>query len=204
MIIFGTRGRVSVVERGQFLCPNCGQDRGYQRKHAKRWFTLYFIPIFPVKDLGQFIECELCKGTFKVEVLALRLPPPPDVSVETELKRAILRALLLHLPPGASPQRDAQAVASYRKLTSLPITEADLARERESLATSDPSAYFANFAKHLDERQRERVLQSAVEGASGATFSTDTTDALVRFGALLGMTEAHVRGVLAVATPAVA
>lgn len=196
MIIFGTRTRVSTVERGQFICPRCGPGQKYERKHAKRWFTLYFIPVFPVGDLGQFIECGLCHGTFKVEVLSLRLPPVPDVGLESELKRAVLRALLLHLPAGEQPERDAQAQASYKKLTSMPLSDAELAKERQALSELDAAEYFTNFAKHLDARQRERILQSALEGASAAPLSQSKRDELASFGALLGMTDAHVRGVL--------
>jgi len=200
MIIFGTRTRIGVVERGQFTCPRCGPEQTYERKHAKRWFTLYFIPVFPVGDLGQFVECGLCHGTYKVEVLSLRLPPAPDVNLEAELKRAMLRALLGQAP--ADVAHDAQTLATYRKLTSLPLTDADLARERSALAQVDPAAYFSNFSKHLSPSQKERLLQSALEGALGnGPLSAAKVDELQSFGSMLGLTEASVRGVLAVAAP---
>src|SRR6185312_16552116 len=187
MIIFGTRTRMSVVERGQFHCPRCGPGQRYERKHAKRWFTLYFIPVFPVGDLGQFVECGLCHGTFKMEVLSLRLPPAVDVNLEAELKRAMLRALLGQVAAHADA---AQTLATYRKLTSLPLTDQELARERTALAQVDAPAYFANFSKHLSPSQRERVLQSAIEGAQvSGTLSSHKMEELSRFGALLGLTD---------------
>ncbi|MBS2032183.1 MAG: zinc-ribbon domain-containing protein [Deltaproteobacteria bacterium] len=198
MIIFGTRTRVGVVERGQFGCPRCGPGQSYERKHAKRWFTLYFIPVFPVGDLGQFIECGLCHGTFKTEVLSLRLPPAVDVNLEVELKRAMLRALLWQVPVETDA---ASTLATYRKLTSLPLTDQDLARERTALAQVDAPAYFSNFSKHLSPSQRERVLQSAIEGAHfSGPLSPTKVEELSRFGALIGLTEASVRGLLSIAT----
>jgi hypothetical protein len=71
MIIFGTRGRIKEVGSGEFICPSCRANRQYKRKQAGRYFTLYFIPIFKVKDLGEFVECQTCGGTFKTAVLDL-------------------------------------------------------------------------------------------------------------------------------------
>jgi uncharacterized C2H2 Zn-finger protein len=34
-----------------------------------KYFTLYFIPIVKTKDLGEYVECQTCKTTFKPEVL---------------------------------------------------------------------------------------------------------------------------------------
>jgi hypothetical protein len=36
---------------------------------VERFFTLYFIPIFSLGDLGEFIECQSCQLTFRPEIL---------------------------------------------------------------------------------------------------------------------------------------
>lgn len=69
MIFFGTRGVTGTKATGQFHCPQCGQVRAYQHQQARQFFTLYFIPIFPVKTLGEWVECKVCNGQFKPEVL---------------------------------------------------------------------------------------------------------------------------------------
>jgi hypothetical protein len=199
VIIFGTRNRIGTVERGTFACPRCGPGQSYERKHAKRWFTLYFIPIFPVGDLGQFIECGLCRGTFKIEVLSLRAPASSASNPEVELKRAMLRALIVQVPADAEPERVQAALATYTRLTSMPVSEAELARERAALAGVDLDAYFTGFARGLSASQKERLLQVAVATAA----RSDAKDAeLTAFGLALGLTEAHVRGVLIPVAPA--
>lgn len=86
-IIWGSRNRVSVVGRGEFWCPNCGKRHPYVHKRAKRWFTLYFIPVFPTQDLGEFVECEECHMTFRPEVLNYKPKRTgPTLSVEDQLK----------------------------------------------------------------------------------------------------------------------
>lgn len=69
IIIWGSRNRITEIGRGQFNCPNCGKERPYLHKEAKRWFTLYYIPVFPTQSLGDFIECQGCNMAFKTEVL---------------------------------------------------------------------------------------------------------------------------------------
>ncbi|HLY26662.1 MAG TPA: zinc-ribbon domain-containing protein [Aggregatilineales bacterium] len=84
MIIWGTKGRIKDVGSGQFLCPSCRAVRMYKHKHAARYFTLYFIPLFKIKDLGEFVECQTCGGTFKTTVLQLmtKAAATPKVTVE--------------------------------------------------------------------------------------------------------------------------
>lgn len=69
MIIFGTRPRQQVTDRGKFFCPKCGDIRPYERKHLAHYFTLYFIPVFKTKDVGEVVECQVCKSQFDPRVL---------------------------------------------------------------------------------------------------------------------------------------
>ncbi|HRX80347.1 MAG TPA: hypothetical protein P5307_14850 [Pirellulaceae bacterium] len=52
MIIWGSRGLTSVVENGQFHCPQCGTDRMFNLKQVRNFFTLYFIPLIPLNVAG--------------------------------------------------------------------------------------------------------------------------------------------------------
>ena len=71
MIIFGTKGRTKEIGRGEFFCPNCRIQRPYIEKRISRYFTLYFIPIFPIKKLGEYVECQVCKKAYKPGILRL-------------------------------------------------------------------------------------------------------------------------------------
>lgn len=77
MIIFGTKVRYKVVGEGEFLCPKCEQTRAYQRKKAVRYFSLYFVPVIPIGQLGEVVECQTCGMTFKPEVLTQRITLQP-------------------------------------------------------------------------------------------------------------------------------
>jgi hypothetical protein len=69
MIIFGTRTTNPTAGQGIFNCPRCGPQKPYTHKKAKRWFTLYFIPVIPLGTAGEYLECTACAGTFDMEAL---------------------------------------------------------------------------------------------------------------------------------------
>ncbi len=81
MIIWGSRTRFSTTDEGVFYCPAERGNRPFQKTMAKRWFTLYFIPVFPTKELGEVVECQMCQGQFNTGVLDLRtVTPEPENS----------------------------------------------------------------------------------------------------------------------------
>lgn len=76
MIIFGTSNKMKTTGSGEFYCPNCRTTRAYERKQAKRYFSLYFIPLIPMGDAGEFVQCQTCHLTFRPEVLDVKPPAP--------------------------------------------------------------------------------------------------------------------------------
>ncbi len=75
MIIWGSRVRYKDIGQGDFYCPRCRDKRPYKLKQAARYFTLYFIPLFPTQQLGEVVECQTCKTAFESSVLQLRAGP---------------------------------------------------------------------------------------------------------------------------------
>lgn len=84
MIIFGTRAKYKTVNTGEFHCPHCGKTRAYEHKQAKTYFALYFIPIFPIGEGGEFIECQTCHRTYALDVLSFK-PSKPQADVARAL-----------------------------------------------------------------------------------------------------------------------
>jgi hypothetical protein len=69
MIVYGYKGKQIEVGRGQFFCSNCKKIRQYRKLRISRYFTLFFIPLFPYKTLAEYVECQGCFSGFKLEVL---------------------------------------------------------------------------------------------------------------------------------------
>ena len=67
--IAGLTTRRTTVDSGRFHCPNEGAVRGYQRLRARRWFTLFFVPLLPLGTRGDWVRCRSCAATYDSDVL---------------------------------------------------------------------------------------------------------------------------------------
>ncbi|MGD8457204.1 MAG: zinc-ribbon domain-containing protein [Anaerolineales bacterium] len=69
MIIFGTKAKTKVIGQGSFMCPRCQKSCAYERIKVTKHFTLYFIPIIKIDDLGEYIECMECASRYHTSIL---------------------------------------------------------------------------------------------------------------------------------------
>lgn len=70
IVVAGLRVRTTNVDTGMFHCPNEGADRRYHHLRARRWFTLFFVPVIPLDQRGEWVECLGCASTYRTNVLA--------------------------------------------------------------------------------------------------------------------------------------
>lgn len=70
MIIWGSKGVDKIQPGGNFFCPSCKSDTTYTRIRVARYFTLYFIPLFETRTLGDYVRCGRCAANLPVEVLS--------------------------------------------------------------------------------------------------------------------------------------
>ncbi len=68
IIIWGTRGVTSTLESGEFFCPVCDAREEYSLRQVRPFFTLFFIPLFPIGGADKYVECRGCGRAFKEEV----------------------------------------------------------------------------------------------------------------------------------------
>jgi hypothetical protein len=70
MIIYGYRNRDIEMGTGNFYCSKCETQRPYKFKKVVRYFTLFFIPLFPLGTRSQYIECGVCGRTYTPEAVS--------------------------------------------------------------------------------------------------------------------------------------
>jgi hypothetical protein len=73
MIFFGTKSVVRAVGGGLRVTRPCGKCRGVSElvEHsARRYFTLYFVPVLPIGAAERVLRCTRCEATY--------LPTPED------------------------------------------------------------------------------------------------------------------------------
>jgi len=70
MIIYGYKHRENQLGTGHFHCFSCQVQRPYRHKKVVRYFTLFFIPLFPLGTLSEYVECQVCGRTYAPEILS--------------------------------------------------------------------------------------------------------------------------------------
>jgi hypothetical protein len=70
IVLFGWKVRWKAVGGGTFHCPVEGQARSYELREGRRWFTLFFVPLIPLKVLGRHVRCQGCGTELDPSVLA--------------------------------------------------------------------------------------------------------------------------------------
>jgi tetratricopeptide (TPR) repeat protein len=74
ILLFGTRAiiRDDHDARGvEAVCPRCNQRTQIVGKTYRNWFTVFFIPIFPISGANRFSQCSNCGAQFPVEARQL-------------------------------------------------------------------------------------------------------------------------------------
>ena len=99
ILLFGTRAIVSDGADAPIptRCPACERDVGLVPKGYRTWFTLFFVPVFPVSGRQQFCECPNCHAQF---------PGLPD-----DLRRELMTS---------QSRQQQEAIALYNSLRASP------------------------------------------------------------------------------------
>jgi hypothetical protein len=197
LLIWGMKARARVLLTGVFFCPTCGGDRHFERKQFRRWFTLFFIPVIPLNNVGdEFVECTTCRQAYKPTVLDM----PTTATLSTDLTMATREAVVWLLRSVAVV--DAAATRMALEVLSTAAnrqwTEQELQHDLATLEVSGLPSRLGALATVLNEHGRETFLGQCVRvAAAGGTINEGQRALLDSIAASLGMTPAHARGVIA-------
>ncbi|WP_195210286.1 tellurite resistance TerB family protein [Actinomarinicola tropica] len=195
IFIWGWRTRGSHIGDGEFYCPNEGGDRRYRLMQARRWFTLFWIPVLPLKVLGEYVECTSCDEPFERKVLDL-----PTTSQMADALRTALRYLVVAII------RSDEKVTNAERRVALDVMGRfhhgdyaliDLERDIAELEVDGIDEVVARAGATLSASGQERVVRACVELATADDEISDADlDIIATAGRSMGMTPAHIKGVL--------
>lgn len=165
MIIWGSKPRTFINNSGSFFCPECNDYKSYLWKKVKRYFTLYFLPVFPMEDLGEYIECETCKSTFKENVL--KYDPKERERKIQALYFVAARDIMISIALADGKIENSeinQIIALFEEVTRIILPKEDLLSSIEEIKTSnyDVSKIAKGIAPFLNDQGKETVLRAAI------------------------------------------
>jgi tellurite resistance protein len=204
LAVIGIRPITRTTARGTFVCPECRVLRTYVRQRVQRRLVLFFVSMLPLDELGEYVECEQCRSTFRTTTLAAdpARPADPRVPLAAEFRPAVLRIMMLMMMEDGRIRESEQRMILdlNRKLTGeAPSLEAmdehlDAVRTGPGTATD----YARSIAPFLNEPGKELVLKAAfaVAVADRQVHPTERT-LLHEIGRALHMSPGHIRAVIA-------
>ena len=73
-VLFGSRNIVSAdaTPPVEATCPRCGRPSRIVGKTYRTWFTIFFLPVFPMSKSTRFSQCTVCGAQFPVPVEDIR------------------------------------------------------------------------------------------------------------------------------------
>jgi len=196
IFIWGFRMRASKVSEGEFFCPKCGADRHYVLQRFRRWFTFFFIPIFPTGgSKGEQVKCQTCGTSFRPEVLQT-----PTSAVLTDTIRDSMRsAVVAILNAGSSwdPAARKAGVDAIASTGAAGYNDASLSADLSSMNGGELPAQLGRLSPGLNAQGKEmfitRLAQIAVADGS---MSDGERSVLDMVGASLGLSATYVLGIV--------
>ena len=196
-VIIGFRGVTRNVAEGEFTCPSCRSRRGYRRKHARRYFTIFLIPIIPLDSLGEWVECKTCGGTFKPAILEPRFQQQVQADDhqgkrdDDQFRSAVHDVMLLvALADGGVDSAECSAISQALTNLSGQDVTADAVRveaARFSKGEQAVSQELLDLAGQLSDHSKLMLCQAAnmAATANGRTPTAAQSALLGRITALL-------------------
>lgn len=195
ILIWGSRVMMKKVGEGTFYSPAAGRDATYHLKQARRWFTLFFIPIFPMKTIGTFVECQETRKRYDPSILERATNDAIRTQLTGAARELFAAVAVADGPPSNKIRETAVAtVQSYDPTYGPADFETDCAAAPSSVL-NDRLVF---LAENLNPTGAEKFLQSAFTvAASDGALSPNRQAVLASAGQTLTLSPAHVSGILA-------
>ncbi len=198
LLIWGFKARMKTLSEGTFYSPALGGDAPYKLVEAKRWFTFFFIPMIPLKVLGTFVECQATKATYDPKILN----NPTNADFTDQLSSGLREVV------AAVAAADGQITAAEEELAvgivGQQVQGYDSATFQDDVARSTEAPLDSRLmylAGALNEQGKEKLLTAAatIMASDGVVDERDRNE-VERIGSLLSMSQAHVKGVIQIAS----
>jgi tellurite resistance protein len=200
LVILGTLPVTRTKGRGDFFCPECQARRPYAHRQVHKRFAVFFVSLLPLDQLGEYVECQQCRGTFRTTVLD-RDPDHLRRRFDAEFRPAVLRIMLLMMmEDGQIEPSEKRMIADLNeRLTGRALSPEEIDEHAEAVRAAGRSAvdHARSVAPLLNDQGKEMVLKAAfsVAVADGRLHAAERS-LMHAIGRALDMSRGHVREVL--------
>jgi zinc-ribbon family len=194
LVIWGLRVIYRTTARGVLFCRKCGGDREYRRRTGRRYITLFFVPLIPLRKTGEHVQCARCKTRYVTEVLRV----PTAARMQQALPagtRALVTAMLLAGDPASTDARR-RAIEAVTSAGGGDYDDEALDADLSAPADDGRKA-IAALGDQLQVHAREWYLAEVIRIAMADGPLTGAERAAAEsLAACLGLTQAQTIGVI--------
>lgn len=175
------------LDGGVFDCPHCQARRRYVRRREEAYVSVCWVPIVPVGEGADYVECLACGGAFGEQTLR-----PRKMAAAEEFAERIVRLLVLvMIRDGKAAPAEIAAILKFGSATlGHELHEADVWSDIRAAQVLQAEAlcYAQHLRGLLAPRQRELALDAAAFVlAAGETHSPRDDAYLRELAARLGV-----------------
>lgn len=200
MIIFGTKSTRKKLDTGDFDCPQCRSRSVFEKRRAKQWFHLYFIPLIPLKTYPPYVECKSCGATFVEEVLNATGADSNKIRAEFEMGTLGILTRMAWADGVIVPEEEAEIFRVVNQIAAKEFSMEDVKaaiRDAEN-NPEDALALATRVGNMINDGGKEVILGAVFQiAAADGDFPDEEKELLLEIGAGLGLRPAHIRGLLA-------
>ena len=198
--IAGTRGVTTTVSKGEFFCPECNAHTQYHHDQVHEKATVFFIPVINLKLLGEYIECQNCVNTYKMEILDYD-PEQEQKEIEAIYLVGIKKVMtMMMLADGKIDENEKSMMKDiYKNITDLALSDNDIDKEIKN-CKANPMGLdncLKELFSYLNESGRETIIKVAywVSIADGEVDKREEK-LLLKIAKQFQISSAHLKGII--------
>lgn len=194
-LLFGSDALARPVGRGRFFCPQCAEERDFERVVVRRALRLFSVPILPLGRYGEFVECGECRSTFRPEVLAYRGAAPAEYH---DVMKRVLAVMVVS--DGTVRGSEVETVRRvFEAITGITLGRDEIRRSLDAVMESPTTVarVLAQAMGYLNDYGKEQILRACalVSSADGHVHEKEV-EMMHRLGGVLRMDRDRVDALL--------
>jgi uncharacterized membrane protein YebE (DUF533 family) len=166
---------------------------------VKQWKTLFFVPAFPLKKLGRYVECQSCGGTFDESAKHFD-PAKEEALLEAWFETALVQVVIaMARADGMVEEGELDMIASVlTKMTGRAFEVEDVQTALAAAPGPSLKETLQVASSRLNERGKMLILAAlcAIATADGEMSEEEST-LMIDSGRTLGFRRSEVERILA-------
>ncbi|OFZ56107.1 MAG: hypothetical protein A3D92_20885 [Bacteroidetes bacterium RIFCSPHIGHO2_02_FULL_44_7] len=207
-IIFGTSPVRSTIQSGHFSCPQCERSVPYRHRKVTKFFSLFFIPIFPIGSPMEYVECGSCNNSFVPRVLgggnssgeqtAGGIDDDFMAIYEKAIRHTMVMVMLADGHIDDNEKLQVQKIINKFGHNDLTLEQLDAYIEQVRTENQDVTTYLKRVGPSLNDHGKETVIKVALSVADADGRMDDSEiEMITKMATAMDLTASHLRGIIA-------